>query len=418
MVNATTYNYDVIVVGAGAAGMMAAGRAAMLGARILLLEKNRSVGAKLSITGGERCNITNNTPNPKEFLEKFPDAKKYLYSPFSVFSVQDTIEFFESRGLPLVTQARNRMFPQTERARDVTRVMKQFCDTNGVTTQCNTKVHGIGRQGMLWSIETNRGIEYAPRVIVSTGGYAAPETGSTGDGFSWLEDIGHTVSRPSPSIVPLETSASWVHRLAGTDWSYLKMRFYAGGKQQINKTGKILFTHFGISGPMVLNTSKEVADLLTWADDVECSLDLYPETELGELDTRIVKLINASPRKTITNTLHEMFPRALCTELLALCEIDASTPSAQLGKDKRKALVRTLKDLRFPITGTMGFDRAVIADGGVNLDEINFKTMESHKAHGLYIIGDLLNINRPSGGYSLQLCWTTGWVAGSSALDD
>ena len=408
-------HYDVIVIGAGPAGMMAAGRAAMLGASVLVLEKNNTMGAKLSITGGERCNITNNTPDPKQFLEKFPQAKKYLYSPFSVFNVTHTIDFFESRGLPLVTQARDRMFPHTEQARDVTRVMQQFCEQHGVVTQCKTVVRSIDKDSDLWCIDTNRGREYAHRVIVATGGYARPETGSTGDGFPWLEQFGHTVSAPSPNIVPLATDATWVHKLSGIDWSYLKMRFYADGKQQINKTGKLLFTHFGISGPMVLNSSKEVMDIMTWTQNIECSLDLYPETELDDLDKRLVKLFNAHPKKTAYNVLSEMLPKQMCIEIGSLAGIAHTDTAASVSKDQRKALGRMLKDLRFPITGTMGFDRAVIADGGVSLEEIDFRTMESRLAPGLHIIGDLLDINRPSGGYSLQLCWTTGWIAGSAA---
>lgn len=407
--------YDVIVVGAGPSGMMAAGRAGELCARVLLLEKNSIVGKKLSITGGGRCNITNNTPNPKQFLERFSDAKKFLYSPFSMFNMIHTEEFFTTRGLSLVTQARNRMFPHTERATDVTRTMKQFCLDNQVDIKTNQTVTKITKDEGVWRIKTKTDVFESKKLILSTGGYAAGETGSTGDGFRWLEQLGHNISKPSPNIVPLKTNAKWVHRLAGVDWSFLKMRFYADGRQQFSKTGKLLFTHFGISGPMVLNSSKEVSDLLSWSNDVACSLDLYPDTEEHELDKRMVKLLDRHSRKQIENVLSEMIPRALVNELLPIMHISFGTIAGDINRDQRQTITKHLKDLRFPITGTMGFDRAVIADGGADLKEIDFQTMQSRLDPSLYIIGDLLNINRPSGGYSLQLCWTTGHVAGTHA---
>lgn len=413
--NKTSVDYDVIVIGAGASGMMAAGRAGSLDATVLLLEKNSVVGKKLSITGGGRCNITNHTLNPKEFLEKFPQSKKYLYSPFSVFNAQHTIDFFESRGLPLVTQARDRMFPQSEQASDVTAVMKEWCAHNHVETKVNQTVQKISHHENIWRIKTKTTTYTCNKLILSTGGYAAPETGSTGDGFGWLQQLGHSVSKPSPNIVPLKTNASWVHRLAGIDWSFLKMRFYSAGTQQINKTGKLLFTHFGISGPMVLNSSKEVSDLLSWHGGVECSLDLYPDTETNDLDKRLTKILDQSPKRSILNSLSELLPKQLANEILLLSKIIKDIPSSEIDRQQRKSIVQNLKDLRFPITGTMGFDRAVIADGGVSINEIDTATMQSRLHNNLYIIGDLIDINRPSGGYSLQMCWTTGWVAGTHA---
>jgi predicted Rossmann fold flavoprotein len=407
--------YDVIVVGGGAAGMMAAGQVASRGRSVLLLEKNKVLGKKLSITGGGRCNITNDTHDFKEFLESFPTAKKYLYSPFSQFSVQDTFNFFQKLNLETVTQARQRAFPLSEDARDVTHAMMQWCESANVTIHTSESVKNIEMQADTWQVQTNKGEYQCPSLMLSTGGYAAPETGSTGDGFKWLESLGHTIHEPSPNIVPLKTDAKWVHRLAGIDWSFGKVRFYADGKQKLNKVGKILFTHFGISGPMILNLSHQVSQLLSWYTDIECSVDLYPDTELDELDKRILNILDAHPKKTLLNTLSDLLPKQLAAEIINYNHLGAKHPSGEIGKDERKRLVQSLKDLRFPITGTMGFDRAVIADGGVDLDEIDFTTMESRKAPGLYIIGDLLNINRPSGGYSLQLCWTTGFVAGSNA---
>ena len=409
--------YDTAVIGGGASGMMAAGTAAAGGARVVLIEKNSVVGKKLSITGGGRCNITNNTPDFKAFLENFPQAKKFLYSPFSRFSATDTEAFFTKHNLPLVTQARNRMFPHTEQAPDVTRVMRAYCTANNVCMALNQTVTKINHPNGVWQITTKSQSFSAHKIILSTGGYAAPETGSTGDGFRLLTKIGHTVSKPSPSIVPLTTSSKWVHRLSGLDWSFLKMRMYADGVKQFSKKGKILFTHFGISGPMVLNSSKEVIDLLSWANHLECSLDLYPDTEPADLDKKIVQLLAKNPKKQIENVLATTMPRALVIELLPICGIPFGALANNISKEKRRQLVGTLKDVRFPITGTLGYHKAVIADGGVDLQEIDFTTMQSRIEPSLYIIGDLLNINRPSGGYSLQLCWTTGYVAGLHAAE-
>lgn len=408
--------YDVIIVGGGASGMMAAGRAAELGARVLIIEKNKRLGKKLSITGGGRCNITNATFDNREFLDNFPKAKKFLFSSFAQFSVQDTFDLFNRLGLKIVIQERKRAFPETENAESVYRALYHWCQKGHVTFVTEEPVKKIRQHKDHWEIKTSASLYTGMSLILSTGGRAAPETGSTGDGFRWLRELGHTVAEPSPNVVPLKTPASWVHRLSGVDLSFVKMRFYCDGKQQFNKIGKILFTHFGISGPMVLNSSYDVAQLLSWGD-VECSLDLYPDTELDDLDKRIVKLLDATPGKQIENSLSELMPRKIIEEILNLPQVKcAGKMSRDVTRDERRTLVHVLKDLRFPISGTMGFDRAVIADGGVDLREIDFKTMQSRIHSSLYIIGDLLNINRPSGGFSLQLCWTTGWIAGSGTV--
>ncbi len=413
--------YDLIVIGGGPSGMMCGGRAAELGARVLLLEKNKKLGKKLSLTGGGRCNITNAEFNVRAFLANFPEAKEFLFSPFSKFSAKDTFTFFENHGLPLVIEARKRAFPNTQKAPDVTRVMEKYVKNNRVEIKANTRVSYLKkmRDGN-FEVKTKKGDAFIARnIAIATGNLAAPETGSTDDGFNLLKSLGHTAKNPSPNIVPLATDATWVHRLSGVTLSFMTIRFKLDGKIKLKKTGKILFTHFGVSGPLVLNSSFEVIKLLK-AGQVEATIDMFPDTEENELDRRVWRLFEQNKNKKMKNVLPEMMDKAVAAEILVMQDINptgvslSEKPVNEVTKEERKKLVKKMKNLAFPIIGTLGFDKAVIADGGVMLEEVNFKNMTSRIHPNLYLLGDILNINRPSGGFSLQLCWTTGFVAGTS----
>jgi predicted Rossmann fold flavoprotein len=408
--------FDVIVVGGGAAGMMAAGTSAGLGKKVLLLEKNKSLGEKLRITGGERCNVTNAEEDPRKFLKFYDTAEDFLYSPFSQFDNKDTFKFFEGKQLPLVVQARKRAFPYTEKATDVFNVLKKYVEKGKVTVKTGSPVNKIIKEnGKIIGVETKDGIWKAKSFIFATGGVSHPETGSTGDGFKWLKDIGHTVKDPTPSIVPLKLSDKWVHALAGVSLTFMKITFYLEGKKQFSKTGKILFTHFGLSGPLILNSSKKVADLLH-GGEVTAKIDAYPDTDLGSLEKKIIKIFDANKNKTLRNVFKEIVPPGTAKGMEMIFEnIDFNTKVHSITKEERKVIVHTLKALPVNIEGLMGYDRAVVADGGVILTEIDTKTMRSKLYDNLYIVGDLLHITRPSGGFSLQLCWTTGFVAGKNA---
>jgi len=419
MANKNKATYDLIVIGGGPSGMMAAGRAAELGVHVLLLERNKKLGVKLSWTGGGRCNITNNTLNVREFLENFPESKDFLFSPFSKFSVKDTFTFFEKKNLPLVTEVRDRVFPKSQKAEDVVRVMKKYVEKNKVEIKTDTRVVSLKKaEGEKFSLKTKDGNSYtAENVIIATGGLAAPESGSTGDGFNFLKKLGHTILPSNPNIVPLKTDATWVHALAGTSLSFMRIRFIQDGKIKIKKLGKLLFTHFGISGPLILNSANEVKKLLE-NGPVEASIDLFPDTEENELDRRLWRLFEKNKNKIIKNVLPEMLPSSLADMILNFEEVDlAERVVNSITKEERKMLIYIMKNLSFDITGTMGFEKAVSADGGIPLNEVDFKSMSSRVHPSLYLLGDILNINRPSGGFSLQLCWTTGWVAGSSVAE-
>lgn len=389
--------------------MMCAGRAASLGARVLLLEKNKVLGKKLSLTGGGRCNITNAEFDTRAFLANFPEAKEFLFSPFSKFSAQDTFDFFEKRGLPLVIEARKRAFPETQKADDVVETMAKYVKENNVELKLETKATAVHRQeDGNFSIQTKNGEDFIGKKIVFASGIG-------GEGFEMLARLGHSVKAPNPNIVPLATDAAFIHALSGVSLSFMTIRFKQEGKTALKKTGKILFTHFGISGPLVLNSSYEVKKLLD-KGPVEASIDMFPDTEENVLDARVLKLFEKNKNKIIKNILPQIMHKAVAEQILNLQDIAlAEKPVHEATKEERKKLVKKMKDLSFPITGTLGFEKAVIADGGVSLQEVDFKNMGSRLVPNLYLLGDVLNINRPSGGFSLQLCWTTGWVAGSDA---
>lgn len=410
--------YDAIVIGGGAAGMMCAGIIASNGARVLLIEKNKELGKKLSISGGGRCNITNAEFDTRAFLKHFPQSNKFLYSPFSKFSARDTFVFFEKRGLPLVIEERKRVFPQSQKAPDVVAVLKRDLETNNVTTLTNTSVRSfVCKDGVVTGVMVRGGTAYtAPCIVLATGGVAAPETGSTGDGFRMLRDLELNVSEPNPNIVPLKTDAKWVHKISGTSCSFMEIRFSQNGKTKLKKKGKILFTHFGISGPLVLNSSFEVSKLLKQGP-VHASINLFPDTNESDLDKRLVKIFDKNKNKKLRNVLPELLNKNLAHAVIFLTNQDLGEMSVHsISKEDRKALVKTTQALGFEITGTMGFDRSVIADGGIDLEEVDFTTMTSRTYPNLYLLGDILNINRPSGGFSLQLCWTTAWVAAQDVV--
>jgi len=407
--------WDVVVIGGGASGMMAAAVSSSRGLSVLVLDKNKSLGEKLKITGGGRCNITNNEPDIHKMLKVYGEGAPYLYSPFSIFGVKDTFTYFESRGLPLVVQARNRVFPVTEKAIDVFNVLYKEMINNNVVIQTNCTVSGfIHNDNKIININTNQGQFYAKSFILATGSMSHPETGSTGDGLVFLKDLGHSVFDSSPDIVPVAVLEDWVKSLSGTSLSFMKISFYLDGKRQFSKLGKILFTHFGLSGPLILNSAKNIKKLLD-EGEVKAFIDLYPDTTLGDLEKRVIKVFDLNKNKMFKTIIKDFVPDGMH---LAVAEVidfmDLNTKVHSISKENRKEIVKLLKAMPLTIVGLMGYDRAVVVDGGVSLSEIDMKSMRSKLYENLYVTGDLLHLNRNSGGYSLQICWTTGYISGMS----
>lgn len=409
--------WDVVVIGGGAAGMMAAGRAAERGRSVLLLEKNLTLGKKLLITGGGRCNVTNNKPNVRTMLSKYRGNNKFLFSCFSQFAVEEAMEFFHSRGMETKEEAEERVFPISNKARSVWEVLVSYLKQTGVEVRTGAGVAGISTDN-----ETNhlriklkdKSEIICSSCIVATGGLSHPETGSTGEGFTWLKKLGHTIVENNFALVPLSLKNDWTKKLGGVALKDIKLTTYQGGKKQDSQKGKFLFTHFGISGPTVLNMSKGVGDLLQYGE-VTIMLDLFPHLDVVALKQKLQKLLVMESNKKLKNVLNRLMPAALVLPLLELSGIDGETTNHSVIREDRVKLVELLKAVPLEVKGLLGSDKAVISSGGAEPEQINFKTMQSRLVPGLYIVGDALNIDRPSGGYSLQLCWTTGYVAGSNA---
>jgi predicted Rossmann fold flavoprotein len=408
---------DVIVIGGGPAGMMAALRARERGKKVTLLEKNNRVGEKLSITGGGRCNIANNEPDARSLLSFYGDAKEFLYSPFSQFGLAETVAFFESHGLPLVTEARKRMFPASQSSIDVVKFFRAQLEKASVEVVTNAAVaHFMTNGNRISKVVVADGRSWASEsVILATGGISRPETGSTGEGFAWLTKLGHSVVTPTPNIVPLRASDPWIRPLSGTSLSFMRISFYSEGKRAFFRLGKLLFTHFGLSGPLILNSAKDVQALLE-AGPVTAKIDLYPDTEFDALERRVLAALDSNKNKAFKNILPDLVPEGMAETILGLLSLsDPMLKVHSLTKEHRKALIHLLKELPVHIEGLMGMDRAVVSDGGVKLTEVDTKTFRSKIIPNLFLIGDTLHITRPSGGYSLQLCWTSGFVAGDNA---
>lgn len=419
MTDENTKIFDVIVIGGGASGMMSAITASERGAKVLILEKNKRLGEKLRITGGGRCNILNAENNLRTLLKNFGESEQYLYSAFSKFGVQETIEFFEDINVPIIVQAKNRAFPASEKAVDVVHSMINRLDKNGVTIIKNSPVTKINvKDNKIVSLNCGDDVYTAKQYILAVGGSSRPETGSSGDGFDWLRELGHSVKTPSPNITPLGVGDKWVKTVSGVVLKSINISFFVDSKQRLKLKGDVLLTHFGISGPLILNNAHKVADLLQ-EGTVVAQIDCYPELNEKELDMKIVEMLNKNGAKQLKNVLSQFTPSGLSPALKELLshQVDFDKKTSEVNKQTRGLIVDNLKHLSLTIEKLMGFERAVVADGGVDLKEIDSRTMRSLKIENLYITGDLLDINRPSGGFSLQLCWTTGYLAGASAVE-
>ncbi len=407
--------YDVAVIGGGPAGMMAAARAAELGASVILLEKNSGLGTKLLISGGGRCNILHAEFDTHALVAKYGKKGKSLYSTFSQLDAQATWDFFESRGLRLKIEPEQRAFPVSDSAADVLSVLATYMAQGRVQVLTGVTVKSLETEnGLITKIVHDSGFLQAKNYILATGGKSRPETGSTGDGFVWMKQLGLHVIEPEAALVPVTIRNPWIKDVAGISLKNVKLTVLQGATKHESKTGKMVYTHVGLSGPLVLNMSKKIGALLK-TGDVTLSLDLFPTLDLGMLDKKMIEVFERGKNKMIKNTIGDLVQPRFGHVLLSLADIDSTIPLHQLTREDRRTLGALLKDIPMTVSGLLGEDKAVVTGGGVDLQEVEFKTMRSKKIRNLFLAGDILDFDRPSGGFSLQICWTTGYVAGSCA---
>ncbi len=406
--------WDVIVIGGGPAGMMAAATAASKGARVLLLEKNEVLGKKLSITGGGRCNITNNKPDTREMLGSYEEEGKFLFSTFAQHNVSDSLQWFFERGVAVKEENEGRLFPVTESAEAVRDAMVAELKQRKVEVLSKQVVSSVlyDSDKRIFTIKTFSETFVAKACVIATGGYARPDTGSTGDGFKWLKELGHTIEPVSDALVPVVLKSDWVKKLSGLTLSDVKVSIWSEGKRRKVKTGRVLFTHFGVTGPLILNMSKTIADLLH-EGPVYIKLNLFPEYDTGAFKDYVQAVLRSN--KKLQNALADILPLQFIKGVLNELAIAGDTPCHSVIKEDRTRLLQYLQAVPLSVKGLLGTDKAIVSAGGVALTEVDFRTMSSKKIPQLFVVGDMLNINRPSVGYSLQLCWSTGYAAGLHA---
>lgn len=404
--------YDVVVIGGGPAGMIAAGRAAELGAHVLLLEKNERLGKKLLITGGGRCNLTNAELSVRKMVAHYGPKGKALFGAFSRFGVTETLNFFHERGLTTKVENENRVFPASNKAFDVWKVLEKYLKAGKVEVRLHAQVRALKQHNQKISgVQLATGFIQAKNYILATGGMSRPETGSTGDGLVWLDSLGHKIETPKAALVPVILKNPWVKKLAGLSFPEVKLTSLQNQQIQASKAGKLLFTHFGLSGPLVLNMSQDLAELYKYGP-VQLVLDLFPGQDTLTLDKKILEIFTQFPNKKIRNNLGSLVPPRMILPLLSQAQVDPEKPCNVVSKIERRNLAKLFKNLELEIGGFLGTEKAIVTSGGVALKEVDFKTMRSKLYPNLYLAGDILNFDRPSGGFSLQICWTTGYLAG------
>ena len=413
--------YDIAVVGGGAAGVMAAIRAAQLGRSVALIERNDSIGRKILITGKGRCNLTNTAP-VDVFIKNFGRQGEFLRSAFFLFFNDDLVEFFRAAGLETKVERQGRVFPVTDSARSVVDVLKKRLAENGIEVLYGARLTGIRKAGDHFQLALEgRGDVRAKRVILATGGASYKATGSTGDSFTIAETLGHKVVPLTPALVPLKTKEKWVKDLQGLGLENIRLTFECGRKKAISETGELMFAHFGVSGPLVLDLSAKV---LTMMDErqkrnepVEANLfiDLKPGLSAEQMEMRILKDFKAKGKTQFKNVMKGYLPQRLIEVFITLSGIDAGKEVNQITLKERRSIIGLFKAFPLTITGSLPLEEAMVTGGGVSTSQIDPRTMESRVVPGLYFAGEMIDGCAASGGYNLQQAFSTGYLAGEKA---
>ncbi len=409
--------FEVAVIGGGPAGMMASGRAAQLGARVCLLERNDQLGKKLLLTGKGRCNFTHYEFDKIQIAEKFGKNGRFLYGALEKFGVKEVLDFFQSRGLSWQVERGNRVFPKQGDAREVLQVLVEYLREGKVKIYCNSRVSDIELvkdDTEKFRIIYSGGEILSDKLILSTGGKSYPQTGSTGDGYYWAKKLGHTIIRPSPALNPVEISERWVKEIPGVTLKNVSLKLYQEGRKKEERFGEMLFTHFGISGPIVMDMSKSIDQYLR-KGKVKLLLDLKPALDFKKLEERIQRDFQEFKGRMLKNSLKRLLPASLIEVIIFLSKIEGEKRVDYISKEERRRLIHLLKELELTPTQLLGFPWSMITSGGIALKEVDPATMASRKVNNLYFAGEILDLDGPSGGYNLQECWSTGYLAGESA---
>lgn len=414
--------YDTIIIGGGAAGLMAAGQAAILGENVLILERMNRPGRKLSITGKGRCNITNTAPLA-EFIRQVQPNGRFLRSSFSNFYSDELISFFNDIGVKTIIERGGRVFPESGKAVELVKSMITWCKNKGVTIKTSIKVNSLiiendkvlGVRGIPDEKGNNEQISFeANKVIISTGGASYPATGSTGDGYKLAKSAGHKINPIFPSLVPLETEGAIAKQLNGLELRNVKATVWIDGKKDGEDFGELSFMNFGITGPIVLSLSRLIVPAIKENKEIIFSIDLKAALEDKKLDNRLIRDLNDKGKEPFKNILTGLLPMVLIPICLQETKIDAEKIGHQISSNERKELRKWLKNFNLKVTGHRPFEEAIITVGGVDTNEVNQKTMESKLIKGLYFAGEVLDLDAPTGGYNLQIAFSTAWTAAQS----
>lgn len=403
--------FDVIVVGGGAAGLMAAGAAASRGLSVGLFDKNQQLGRKVRITGKGRCNVTNNC-SVEEVVASCPRGGKFLYGALSAFSPQDTMAFFEGQGVPLKTERGRRVFPVSDNAHQIADALARWAGKAQVIRQAVTEVLTEG--GRAVGVKTAQGAYHAQGVILCCGGASYPGTGSNGDGYKLASQLGHTIVKPTPSLVPLVERGDWCSQLMGLSLRNCGVKVTQQGKKKpvYEDFGELLFTHFGLSGPTILSASAHLHPMEPGKYTVH--IDLKPALSPQQLDQRLLRDLEGHKNKFFANSLEELLPQKLIPVVVERSGIPGETRCNSVTKEQRRALLELLKDFSLEVEGFRPIAEAIVTSGGVSLKEIDPRTMESKRVPGLYFAGELMDADAYTGGYNLQIAFATGRLAGNS----
>ena len=406
----------VIVIGAGAAGTMAAGVAAENGADVLLLERNEKIARKVMITGKGRCNVTNNVDDVQSFIQNIPGNGRFLYSAFLSFDNRDVMDFFEDYGIQLKVERGNRVFPVSDKAVDIVDALNRYITDAGVKRKTERVINLIIENNEVKGVETESGNSYyADSVIIATGGLSYPRTGSSGDGYKLAESVGHTVTELKPSLSALVCREGLCSECMGLSLKNVAIKVFDTKKKKeiYDDFGEMLFTHFGVSGPMILSASAHMRDMEKGR--YEIYLDLKPALTHEKLDARILRDFADNNNKSISNVLALLLPKSLISPVLRMAQIKQSEKINQITKEMRKNLVDTIKSIKFTVIDFNDISEAIVTAGGVKVNEINPKTMESKICKGLYFAGEVIDCDGYTGGFNLQIAFSTGHLAGVSA---